>query len=183
MILTSFCRSGEVAPSLCFLVWTLRGLWWGHMYCWRMAWLITAGGCRANGSLLAKSGRRSFETLPASLVMSHGNCISRVAVNDLLQSGSSLFTCGVHSYATWRCLWVSRSAEQLRPRPQALLAGAVQCQESLAFTTPQVTCPGKHAVMILLMMSLGSGGFETEEGFLPHHWIWWHGHLFSTVTQ
>ena len=48
----------------------------------------------------------------------------------------------------------------------------MQCQESLAFTTAGVTCPGKHAVMILLM-SLGSwGGAELRNAFfsLPHYW-------------
>lgn len=42
------------------------------------------------------------------------------------------------------------------------------CQESPAFTIAQVTCPSKHAVMMLLM-NLGSrGGFG--ELSLPHNY-------------
>lgn len=108
-------------------------------------------------SLPAKSGTSSFEILPADLLlMRGGNCIRLVrergssylhAVSVVMQRGG---VCG--------CLALPTA----RPRPPAL-----QCQESLAFTTAGVTCPGKHAVMILLM-SAGSWGKEggIEEGSL-----------------
>lgn len=97
-----------------------------------------------------------------------GNCISRSAVDGSLRSGSSYLhavSVVMQRGGVCECPALLRARRSSDRGHQALLAAAMQCQESLAFTTAGVTCPGKHAVMILLT-SLGSWGGGIEEGFL-----------------